>query len=57
MRKKILLHENCDGLVETFKEKDYGLCQECGTEGYFVVTVKEDDVTFVSFTKVTANRK
>lgn len=36
-----LLHDNCGGLIETFDPEDYGLCTECGTEGYFRV-IRED---------------
>ncbi len=42
-----LLHLSCGGLIETFVEDWYGLCQACGEEGYFkVVKEKEDDYAF-----------
>lgn len=56
MKKKTMLHEKCEGLIETFG-KNYGLCQECGTEGNFVIVKKEEDITFVKFIKVTVIRK
>lgn len=57
MKKQILLHEKCEGSVETFNEKKYGLCQECGTEGYFQIVRKEDDIIYVRFEQVTVIRK
>lgn len=57
MKKQPLLHDKCQGLVETFKGKNYGLCQECGTEGYFEIVKTEDDVKYVAFKQVTVVRK
>ena len=57
MKNKTLLHEECGGLIEIFKPKNYGLCQECGKEGYFVNTKIEEDIVYVEFTKITVIRK
>lgn len=57
MKKKTKLHEECEGLIETLTPKNYGLCQECGTEGYFIVTKTEEDIDYVTFTKITVVRK
>lgn len=37
-----LLHENCGGLIETFGDDDYGMCEECGEEGHFRVVREEE---------------
>ena len=54
-----LLHENCGGEIEVFKERNYGLCQECGEEGYFrvVFEIQEEKITCVMFYETTCSRK
>ena len=54
--KRYILHKKCYGTITIFTPKTYGLCNECGTEGYFEIYDEDGFDTLVEFTKITVVR-
>jgi len=51
------LHDKCKGRIQVFKPKNYGLCEDCGTEGTFRTIKTKSNIKYVEFTEITIVRK
>ncbi|MDQ3802243.1 MAG: hypothetical protein M3416_00070 [Acidobacteriota bacterium] len=44
-----LLHEDCEGYIDSLEPENYGRCEKCGEEGLFRVVREKDDNAFAIF--------
>jgi len=48
-----LLHEFCEGYIDTLGSENYGRCEKCGEEGLFRVVREKDGNAFAIFYEAT----
>ncbi len=44
-----LLHEDCEGYIDSLEPENYGRCEKCGEEGLFRVVRETDENAFAIF--------